>query len=76
MLHDFTFLNCQTPIPTCRYMGHCSLSLYLDGCASCEFLDSGFQCSGLVNLVTAELFQPAAKPAGRGRHLHSARRNR
>jgi hypothetical protein len=76
MLHDFAYLESSSPSPTCRHMGRCSLSLYLDGCASCEFAHSDLQSSGLVTLATTELFQRAAKSAGRGRNLPSARRNR
>ena len=76
MLHDFVYLDSQPPSPTCRHMDHCSLSPYLDGCASCEFLGSSLQSSGPAALATAELFQPAAKLSGRGRNLRSMRRNR
>ncbi len=76
MLHDFAYLESFSPSPTCRHMDRCSLSLYIGGCASCEFLDSGSRSSAPITLATAELFQPATKPAGRGRNLHSARRNR
>lgn len=76
MLHDFTYLESQPPTPTCRHMGHCSLSLYLDGCASCDFSDTGVQGFGLVNLDTAEtIFQPEVNPSDRGQSLRSARRN-
>jgi hypothetical protein len=43
MLNDFVYLDSQIPVPTCRHMAHCSLSLYLGGCASCEFLDRADQ---------------------------------
>jgi hypothetical protein len=76
MLHDFVYLESSSPSPTCRHMGRCSLSLYLDGCASCDFAESGLERSDLVNLATAELFQPALRPSGSGRSLRSARRNR
>ena len=69
MLHDFAYLDSQSPRPTCRHMGRCSLSLYLDGCASCEFFESFAPDWEPVSLATAELFQPAASP---NRH----RRNR
>ncbi len=76
MLHDFVYLESVPPIPTCRHMDHCSLSLYLDGCASCEFSESAAQSSALVNLATADtFFQPEVRPSGRGRNLRSARRN-
>jgi len=42
MLHDLTFLESQPPVPTCPHMDRCSLSLYLDGCASCSFMQSPF----------------------------------
>lgn len=77
MLHDFAFLESQPPTPTCRHMDRCSLSLYLDGCVSCEFSHGSVESYGLVSLATAEPFcQPAVRPSGRGRNLRSARRNR
>jgi hypothetical protein len=75
MLHDFVFLDSQPPRPTCRHMGRCSLSLYLDGCASCEFFESAVQTWEPVSLATAELFPPAAKVKRRGSNLQPAGRN-
>jgi hypothetical protein len=78
MLHDFAYLESSSPRPTCPHIGCCSLSLYLGGCGSCEFSGSGIQGSGLVSLGRAELFQPAARTAGRGRgrNRHGAHRSR
>jgi hypothetical protein len=67
MLHDFVFLESQTPNPTCRHLDRCSLSLYLDGCASCELSNSGDQCSEPVSLATAEHWPTAPQANRRGR---------
>ena len=60
MLNDFVFLDSQPPIPTCRHMGSCSLSLYLGGCASCEFFESFAPSWEPVSLSTAEPLEPPA----------------
>jgi hypothetical protein len=75
MLNDFVYLHSQQPSPTCRHMGHCSLSLYLDGCACCEFLNSASQTWEPVSLTTADLLQPGSRSTGRGRALRLASRN-
>lgn len=67
MLNDFVFLDSQPPIPTCRHMGSCSLSLYLGDCASCEFFDSFAPDCEPVSLSTAELLDLPARSKNNGR---------
>lgn len=75
MLYDFVYLDSQPPSPTCRHMAHCSLSLYLDGCASCELSDCSDQNWELVGLATAEQWPTVPRSNRRGRAHPSARRN-
>ena len=75
MLNDFVYLHSQSPVPTCRHMGHCSLSLYLDGCASCEFLDIAVPAGEPVSLTTADLLQSGSRSTGRGHAVRPTRRN-
>ena len=67
MLNDFVFLDSQPPRPTCRHMGHCSLSLYLGGCTSCDFLNSTTKDPEVISL---------AAPGRLSLTRESARRNR
>lgn len=69
MLHDFVFLESQPPIPNCRHMDRCSLLLYLDGCASCEFLDLADPAWEPPGLATAETFDPPTMSRNNG-HAH------
>lgn len=75
MLHDFVYLESQPPSPTCRHMDHCSLSLYLDGCASCELSDRRNQPWEPVSLATTEEWPTAQGTNRRGRAHRSSRRN-
>jgi hypothetical protein len=75
MLHDFVYLESSSPIPTCRHMDHCSLSLFLGGCTACEFSNTGLQNFEQVSLSAAELFQPVGESAIHGRDRRAARRN-
>jgi len=65
MLNDFVFLDSKPPVPTCRHMGTCSLSLYLEGCASCEFFESSAPDWEPVSLSTAEALEPSTRNNGR-----------
>jgi len=67
MLNDFVFLDSQLPIPTCRHLGSCNLSLFLDGCASCEFLESFAPDWEPVCLSTAEPLEPPVRSKNNGR---------
>jgi hypothetical protein len=75
MLNDFVFLESQPPSPICRHMGHCSLSLYLNGCSSCEFFAGNDQNWEFTSLATTEQFSPVAFHTRHDRTLKSPDQN-